>query len=199
MIKHLSIVIVVMTIVISGFSQEIEKAPKLKSFEVGQRYLASSTFDMKNIGTTFKIFLPCDEKAIAGSDLNQPELPKGNGETILFVEDEETILTVGKEMLTQLGYNVFRALSPSEALSLVKGDAAGIDLLITDVVMPEMNGKDLADHICTLVPTCKCLFTSGYTGDIIAHHGILDDNVHFLQKPFSSSDLATAVEKTLNA
>jgi len=159
-----------------------------------------STYSEPDIGTTFKIFLPCDEENGVTPQFKLTEAPLGNGEVILLVEDEETILDVGKEMLTQLGYRVLCALSPSQALKIVQDDKTPeIDLLITDVVMPEMNGKELADRLCVLLPKCKCLFTSGYTGDIMAHNGVLESNVHFLQKPFSSTELATMVEEILNS
>ncbi|BHH84711.1 hypothetical protein LA52FAK_30000 [Desulforhopalus sp. 52FAK] len=158
-----------------------------------------NTYSEPDIGSTFKIFLPCDKKKSESAHYKLTEPPLGNGEIILLVEDEETILEVGKDMLRQLGYKVFCALSPSQALDLVQdSNSPEFDLLITDVVMPEMNGKELANRLCSLVPQCKCLFTSGYTEDIIAHNGILEKDVHFLQKPFSSTELATVVSEILN-
>lgn len=158
-----------------------------------------STYSEEGIGTTFKIFIPCDEENSANTQFKMTDPPLGSGEVILLVEDEEVILEVTKEMLTQLGYQVVCASSPNQALDIVQdANTPKIDLLITDVVMPEMNGRELADRLCSLVPKSKCLFTSGYTGDIIAHNGILENNVHFLQKPFSSIDLATIVEEVLN-
>ncbi|MFT5700965.1 MAG: two-component system cell cycle sensor histidine kinase/response regulator CckA [Desulforhopalus sp.] len=156
-----------------------------------------NTYSEKGIGTTFKIFLPCYSIAPTQQITKAEHIPQGNGENILFVEDETAILNIGQEMLTQLGYNVLIAPTPNEAIRIIKTYDATIDLLITDVVMPEMNGKQLAEQFARLIPHGKCLFTSGYTGNIIAHHGILGDDVNFLQKPFSSKDLAIAVHQVL--
>jgi CheY-like chemotaxis protein len=96
-------------------------------------------------------------------------------------------------MLTRLGYRVLAAATPSEALRLAQIHAGEIELLITDVIMPEMNGRDLANLLVGGIPGLKCLFTSGYTADIIAHHGVLDENINFIQKPFSFMELAVKV------
>ena len=100
-------------------------------------------------------------------------------------------------MLERLGYTVLTAGTPGEALRQAEAHAAEIQLLITDVVMPEMNGRDLAKLISDIKPGLKCLFTSGYTANVIAHHGVLDEGVHFLQKPFSMKDLASKVREAL--
>ena len=100
-------------------------------------------------------------------------------------------------ILTNLGYTVLSASSPTEAIGLVKEHTGEICLLITDVIMPEMNGKDLAFKLQSLHPHLKCLFMSGYTADIIARHGVLDEGVNFIQKPFSMSDLAAKVGEVL--
>ncbi|MGO9377131.1 MAG: PAS domain S-box protein [Dissulfurispiraceae bacterium] len=149
-------------------------------------------------GTTFKVYLPRFE----GQDIEQQpgstaEIPKGRGETILLVEDEGAILNVGRAMLEELGYKVLTAGKPSAALRLTEAYGSEIQLLITDVVMPEMNGRDLAKFIRDMNPGLKCLFTSGYTADVIAHHSILDEGVNFLQKPFSMNDLASRVSEAL--
>jgi DNA-binding NtrC family response regulator len=104
---------------------------------------------------------------------------------------------VGKAMLEELGYKVLTACTPGEALRQFKAHVAEIQLLITDVVMPEMNGRDLARLMDEIKPGQKCLFTSGYTANVIAHHGVLDDGVNFLQKPFSTNDLALKVHEVL--
>jgi DNA-binding NtrC family response regulator len=124
-------------------------------------------------------------------------VPKGNGETVLLVEDEAVILNVGKEMLEGLGYTVLTAGTPEEALRHAKAHVAEIDLLITDVIMPEMNGLDLANLISDIKPRLRCLFVSGYTADLIAHHGMLNEDVCFLQKPFSIRGLASKVRESL--
>ena len=88
--------------------------------------------------------------------------------------------------------------TPGEAMGLAEEHAGKIHLLITDVIMPEMNGRELAERLQSLYPDLKCLFMSGYTADVIAHHGVLDEGVHFIQKPFSKRDLATTVRKALD-
>ncbi len=149
-------------------------------------------------GSTFKIYLP----RFTG-EVRQPraasaeEIPKGRGETVVLVEDEPVILNVGRAMLKRLGYTVLAAGTPAEALRLARVHAAEIQLLITDVVMPEMNGRELAKRIQDIKPGLKCLFTSGYTANVIAHRGELDDGVHFLQKPFSMRDLAFKARQAL--
>jgi len=93
---------------------------------------------------------------------------------------------------------VLAAGTPGEAIHLAEQYAAEIHLLITDVVMPEMNGRDLAKKMLSLYPNIKRLFMSGYTADVIAHQGVLDDGMHFIQKPFSMKDLATKVREVLD-
>jgi CheY-like chemotaxis protein len=149
-------------------------------------------------GTTFKVYLPrFDGEAIEPTFESTFGTPKGSGETVLLVEDEAAILAVGKAMLEELGYKVLTANTPGEALCQFKGHVAEIQLLITDVVMPEMNGRELAKLTSEIKPGLKCLFTSGYTANVIAHHGVLDDGVNFLQKPFSMKDLAYKMRKVL--
>lgn len=87
--------------------------------------------------------------------------------------------------------------SPADALQIARANASRIDLLVTDVVMPEMSGRELQQRLCALLPGLKCLFTSGSTADVIAHHGVLYAGVHFLQKPLSRDDLARKVRDAL--
>jgi CheY-like chemotaxis protein len=124
--------------------------------------------------------------------------PRGH-ETILLVEDEAAILKLATKMLTMQGYTVLPAGTPGEAVRLASEHAGEIDLLMTDVVMPEMNGRELARNLLLLYPNLKCLFTSGYTADIIAHRGVLVDGVHFIQKPFSIDSLAAKVREALGS
>jgi CheY-like chemotaxis protein len=149
-------------------------------------------------GSTFKIYLPrFVGEALERMAASAAEMPRGSGEMVLLVEDEAVILTLGQEILEELGYRVLSAGTPGEALRQAKAHASEIQLLITDVIMPEMNGRDLAKLIRDLKPGLKCLFTSGYTADIIAHRGVLDEGVHFLHKPFSMKDLASRVREAL--
>ena len=150
-------------------------------------------------GTTFKIYLPfCVAKSLSA----QKESTVGHGtlghETILLVEDEPGILDIGKLMLESLGYQVLTASKPGEAIHLAKEYKGDINLLITDVVMPEMNGRDLAKNILAFYPGIKRLFMSGYTSDVIAYHGILDEGIHFIHKPFTLEDLSVRVREAID-
>jgi DNA-binding NtrC family response regulator len=119
-------------------------------------------------------------------------------ETILLVEDEPAILAIAAEILRRQGYSVLTAISPDEAIKLANEHAGNISLLLTDVIMPEMNGRDLAQKLLSLYPQLKRVFMSGYTSDIITHHGVLDEGVHFIQKPFSITSLAAMVREALD-
>ncbi len=148
-------------------------------------------------GTTFSIYLP---RYAAGEELTKSESvrsPPSDLETILLVEDEQMILDVTKTMLNLQGYEVLAALTPAEAIHLAEKHKDHISLLMTDVVMPEMNGRDLAKSVLAICPNLKRLFMSGYTADVIAHHGVLDDGVYFIQKPFSMQDLAAKITEVL--
>ena len=150
-------------------------------------------------GTTFKIYLLRQEPQEAETE--QPsrssEVPTGT-ETVLLVEDEKSLLKFARMLLEELGYTVLAAGSPREAIRLVKEYTKQIHLLMTDVVMPEMSGRDMWEQLKTLQPNLKSLFMSGYTANVIAHHGVLDEGVHFLQKPFSREALATKIREALS-
>ena len=149
-------------------------------------------------GTTFKIYLPrYTGAANAVKEDVVTEIPVSRGETLLLVEDEPAIRRVAQVMLEKLGYRVLTAADPGEAIRLARENDNGINLLITDVVMPGMNGRALADQLQTFCPGLKTLFMSGYTSNAIAHHGVLDEGVNFIQKPFSKKDLAVKVRKAL--
>jgi len=113
------------------------------------------------------------------------------------VEDEVPILNLENRTLEALGYRVLAAETPTVALTLAAEHDGPIHLLVTDVVMPGMNGRELAESLWALEPGMKCLFMSGYTADIIARQGILDEEVQFLPKPFSMNDLAVKVREIL--
>ena len=121
----------------------------------------------------------------------------GHSETILVVEDEAAILNLINTMLEKLGYTVLTASTASRAMQLVEAHAGEIRLLITDVVMPGMNGRELAEQLMSLDPTLNLLFMSGYTATVIAQLGVLDREVRFMQKPFSMKHLATKVREAL--
>ena len=147
-------------------------------------------------GTTVKIYLPPHRaKTPLQADEATAKPTAGGSETILLVEDEPAILQLSAMMLERLGYAVIAAETPGEAIRLAHEHGGPIDLLMTDVVMPEMNGRDLAKNLLSIYPDIKRLFMSGYTANVIAHHGVLDEGVHFIQKPFSNRDLAVKVRE----
>ncbi len=125
-------------------------------------------------------------------------MPRGT-ETILLVEDEPAVRELAEEVLRELGYTVWAAGHGKEALDLASQRAGErIDLVLTDVVMPQMGGKELADRLRERHPQLKVLFTSGYTEDAIVHHGVLQPGIAFLQKPFRVSALALKVREVLD-
>jgi PAS domain S-box-containing protein len=150
-------------------------------------------------GSTFKIYLP---RLVDDEDIDKAVPEKkaaaGGTETILLLEDEPTILRMTRMMLERKGYSVLPAATPGEAIDLAKTHADKIHLLMTDVVMPEMNGRDLAGQLIPLYPEIKLLFMSGYTANVIAHQGELDDGVAFIQKPFSMADMTEKVREVLD-
>jgi len=151
-------------------------------------------------GTTFKIYLPRygGEAEEVIDEPREQVKPLTGTEVVLLVEDEETLLKMSKMMLEELGYTVLAAGNPNEAIKLAGQYAGDIHLLVTDVVMPEMSGRDLQKRLSALRPDMKYLFMSGYTANVIAHRGILDEGVNFLQKPFHMERLATKVREALN-
>jgi two-component system cell cycle sensor histidine kinase/response regulator CckA len=150
-------------------------------------------------GTTFTIYLPRHNDPIVQLPDNSPVAVSRRGqETVLLVEDEPAILKLSQRILSQQGYCVLAATTPGEALHRAETYTDIIHLLMTDVVMPDMNGRDLARHLLARHPEMKCLFISGYTADVIAPHGVLDKGVHFLPKPFSLHELAAKVREVLD-
>ena len=149
-------------------------------------------------GAVFRIYLPRHLGEI--EDTEAPvaaDVPAGHGETVLVVEDEAAVLTLTRKMLVGLGYTVLTAPGPATALKLAEKHLDAIDLLITDVVMPGMNGRDLAEKLKAHYPNLRVLFMSGYTANVIAHRGILDAGMRFIQKPFNRGDLARKVREAL--
>ena len=159
-----------------------------------------NVYSEPGVGTTFKIYLPRNtEHDDAPEDKKiETDLPGGN-ETILIVEDEITVLSLTQAMLEALGYNVLAAGNKDLAFHLVQNHAGAIDLLLTDIVMPDINGKELAERMAHLKPGMKCLYMSGYTADVIARQGILEEGIHFISKPFSLRDLANKIRAVLEA
>jgi len=150
-------------------------------------------------GTSFNIYLPRylgkEEKALLEKPLGPAE--KGR-ETVLLVEDEPALLNLVIQLLEMQGYRVLAASTPGEAICLAEEHIGEIHLLLTDVVMPEMNGRELAKRLLSFYPGLRRLFMSGYTADIIAHHGVIDEEMQFIQKPFSLDALVAKVREALD-
>jgi PAS domain S-box-containing protein len=150
-------------------------------------------------GTTFRIYLPqVREEEADPSTSGGRELWRSSGETVLLVEDEPAILSMGKTMLLEMGFAVLASGTPHEAIRIAEANRGIIDLIITDVIMPEMNGRELAARISSLNPGLRCLFMSGYTSDVIARSGVLEEGINFIQKPFSISDLTAKIREVLD-
>jgi PAS domain S-box-containing protein len=150
-------------------------------------------------GTTFKVYLPRVAKAPSGSvpRLSRVGMLTGN-EMVLLVEDEDGVRVLTRHILRGCGYTVLEAADGAEALRLAEDHVGRIDLLVTDVVLPRMGGREVAERVSALHPEIKVLFLSGYTDDAIVRHGILEAQVVFLQKPFTAVSLATKVREVLD-
>jgi len=150
-------------------------------------------------GTTFKIYLPVIAETARASENPSAESDVGTGsETILLVEDEQVVRNLSREVLELCGYKVIEAENGVEALSICEKYEGKIDLLMTDVVMPKMGGRELAQILTNTYPRMKVLFTSGYTDDAIVRHGILDNGANFIQKPFTFETLARKVREVFD-
>ncbi len=150
-------------------------------------------------GTTFTIYLP----RYAGPTEKEriepaPEHIFSGNETILLVEDEPALSMMTTTILQHLGYTVLATGTTGEAIHLVDEHSGEIHLLLTDVIMPEMNGRNLAEKLLISRPGMKCLFMSGYTSSVISAHGVLEDGVNFIQKPFTKKDLAAKIRNVLS-
>jgi two-component system, cell cycle sensor histidine kinase and response regulator CckA len=158
-----------------------------------------SAHSEKGRGATFRIFLPRHRATVRRLRREEAKasLEKGH-ETILLVEDEPAVMSLTRRVLERYGYRVLEASTPGEAMRLAAEHAEDIHLLLTDVVMPEMNGKELAASLTSLYPHLKRLFMSGYPASAIVHHGVLDRGVAFIQKPFTTQSLAAKVRGVLD-
>ncbi len=152
-----------------------------------------------HLGATFKIYLPVSTEPAAG-DGPAPARPAvlGGSETVLLVEDNESVRNLALSILRRQGYTVLAAENGRAALALLDRHDGQVDLLLTDVVMPEMNGRQLFEALSGSHPRIKVLYMSGYTDDVIAHRGVMDPGVAFIQKPFSLKALAAKVREVLD-
>jgi CheY-like chemotaxis protein len=150
-------------------------------------------------GTAFKIYFPrMKEKGVPEEKEQTPVGNLDGSETILIVEDDERLRFLAKKILQRHGYKILEFESGDEALEAIKAYEGPIHLLITDVVMPGMSGKETAENLQTLLPDVRVIYMSGYLDDTIVRHGILSPGVNFLEKPFSPKGLAGIVRKVLN-
>jgi len=150
------------------------------------------------VGTTFRICLPRVDEPPTPQILVDARLPARGWETILLVEDEGSLRAIAREILEGHGYQILDAGGASQAIEIARHHPAPIHLLVTDVVMPGMNGRVLAESLVTVRPDLRVLFMSGYTNDVIAHHGVLDSGTMFLEKPFSVAALLSRVRQALD-
>jgi PAS domain S-box-containing protein len=150
------------------------------------------------LGTSFKIYLPRVSQAPESLSAEPPGTQAlGGKETILVVEDERSVRDLALLLLRRLGYQVLHAASGEEALALAAGYTQHIDLLMTDVVMPGMNGRELGERLHLLHPETAVLFTSGYTEDIVVHHGVAEESLNFIGKPYTMQGLASKIREVL--
>jgi two-component system, cell cycle sensor histidine kinase and response regulator CckA len=156
-------------------------------------------FSEPGTGSRFTIHLPRYEGAAEKPAAAARKTELRGHETVLLVEDEPAVLRITRQLVESLGYTVLPAAAPSEAIRLAEHHPGTIDLLLTDVVMPGMNGRDLATTLLALRPDLKVLFTSGYTADVIAHHGVLDEGRMFVAKPYTADTLAAKIREALEA
>ena len=149
-------------------------------------------------GTRVNIYLPRHKgKAVEVAEKILIKIPQARGETILLVEDDLQILKLTEKILKGLDYEVLVASTPKEAMKIAREHKGNVHLLVTDVIMPEMNGLELSKQLKPFYSDLKCMFMSGYTADAIEQHGVLDEGTHFLKKPFTSKELAIIVRKAI--
>lgn len=149
-------------------------------------------------GSRFEVHLPATSQPIEEAVANEVEVPRGRGETILLVEDEAATLRTLSELIAELGYSVLAAAGADEARRVAERHAGPIHLLMTDVIMPQMNGRQLEALLSTLRPGLPCVYVSGHTADVLAPHGVLEPGLQFLAKPFSRRDLARKLRDVLD-
>jgi CheY-like chemotaxis protein len=151
-------------------------------------------------GTAFKVYLPRTEGEVDQASGQAPELRDLRGtETVLLVDDDDQVRQVARGILRRNGYVVLEASNGGEALMIAEQHPAKIQLLLSDVVLPRMSGRQIAERIAGMRPAMKVLFMSGYTDDAVLQHGILESGVAYLQKPLTPESLARKVRQVLDA
>ncbi|MBI2219525.1 MAG: response regulator [Candidatus Rokubacteria bacterium] len=150
-------------------------------------------------GTTFNIYFPRVASAPSVDEARAPEPRRRATETVLLVEDEAELLAIAREILDAEGYTILEAHDPDEALLIAGRYAGPIHLMVTDVVMPKMSGRQLAERLPAIRPETKVLYVSGYTHNAMVQDGMLDPGTSFIQKPFTPEALALKVRAVLDA
>jgi CheY-like chemotaxis protein len=149
------------------------------------------------LGSTFKVYLPPSEDDVAAPVVAATATAVGGSETILLLEDEPALREVIREVLETAGYTVVTGPTPKEALQSALDARAAVDLVLTDVVMPNLSGREAAARVRAVHPSAPVLYMSGYTAEAIGHHGVLEATEHFLQKPFTTEVLLDKVRQVL--
>jgi CheY-like chemotaxis protein len=149
-------------------------------------------------GTTVKVYLPRTDAPVNGEELPAARIVSARNESVLIVEDQDTVRQLAVTVLKEHGYCTMEAASGSEAVLLLQRPGTTIDLLLTDVILPGINGRELADRIRSQIPAVKVLFMSGYAGDALGRRGVLEDGLAFLQKPFTAAALLHKVGTVLS-
>jgi two-component system, cell cycle sensor histidine kinase and response regulator CckA len=150
-------------------------------------------------GSTFNVYLPRDGALPESLSRDPGAMTIRGNEVLLLVEDEASVRGIARVALQRCGYKVLEAAGAAEAQRLAAGHSGRIDLLVNDIVMPQMNGRELADLLLRTRPETKVLYVSGYTDDAMLRHGVLGADVEFLQKPFTPESLAQKVRSVLDA
>jgi len=154
-------------------------------------------FSEPGAGTTFRIYLPRTDAAVEPAGRTEAAEAGRGTETVLLVEDESEVRVLAREVLERAGYTVLEARAPADAILIAERHVGIIDVLLTDVVMPGMSGRTLADVIAAERPETRVVFMSGYTDDAIVHHGVLDPGVNFVEKPFAPRELTAKIREAL--
>jgi two-component system, cell cycle sensor histidine kinase and response regulator CckA len=149
-------------------------------------------------GTTFKVYLPQVVAEVDKEVSEKPVAPASGSETILFVEDEESVRELVRDYLSAAGYHILEASDGVQALEVAAAHEGTIEILVTDVVMPRLSGRELASRVTAERPNVKVLFISGYTDDSIFRHGVLEGGVAYLQKPFNLKSIAQKIREVLD-
>jgi CheY-like chemotaxis protein len=150
------------------------------------------------VGTTFRIYLPLLEESMPSASAIEPRAAAPGGETILLVEDEETLRMMTKRVLTKRGYHVLEAADGLEGVAVAETYPGPIHLLVTDLIMPQLSGRELAERLTARTPGLRVLLMSGYTEDVLVRQGVESSETNFLQKPFSLSALTNKVREVLD-